>query len=295
VARLGEHRAAADRRLSPVETWPRVTIAETVSLRGPGAMRGGEIEVRLMPWEDGIIFVRTDTGCRTKLNAEAASVGASWSRVGVRSGEINLVEHLLAALAAEGITDVAISVNGPEIPLLDGSAAPWAELIRQAGRQPIGGVLMPYVVTQPVVKGSAERGQLVAAYPYPRWRVIYTLDWDHPLVGLQTAHFDVGHSDFHTDLAAARTFALAEEAAAAKAAGLFAAATEENLIVIFDDYFSTEPALPEPFARHKIVDLIGDLYTLGRPVAGLFVAYNSGHALNHELVHEIAAQQSVLV
>ncbi len=273
-----------------IEPVARTTIETAVSFGGLGAMTGEEIEVRLTPWDEGILFVRTDTGCTTLVRPSAATVGASWSAVGARTGEVRVVEHLLATLAGMEITDVVVSVSGPEVPLLDGSAAQWVELVQRAGRRSLGGTMAPVPVLEPIVIGDRETGQMLAAHPYPRWRAAYVLDWDHPLVRLQAARFEMGKDDFAAELGPARTFALAAEAEAARDAGLFPAGTEENLVVILDDRLSSEPTVPNAFARHKLVDLIGDLYTVGRPLAGLFVGLNSGHAMNHRLVRALASQ-----
>jgi UDP-3-O-[3-hydroxymyristoyl] N-acetylglucosamine deacetylase len=272
-----------------VQPVPRMTLASEVTFTGPGAMTGASIELHLLPASDGISFVRSDTSCRVQLAQGAAAAGPSWTVVGSGPCEVRLVEHLLAAFAGLGITDAAVVVSGPEIPLLDGSAQAWVELIQSAGQRPIGNDIMPLVVCHPIVVADHARGQTLAAFPYPHWRLVHILDWRHPQVPLQTAHFEVGTDDFPKELAPARTFALAADARSARDSGLFPAATEENLIVIFDDYLSAAPPFPNAFARHKVLDLLGDLYTAGRPLAGLFVGYNSGHALNHRLLHTLTS------
>ncbi len=274
---------------SQVESLPRRTLAREVSLSAPGAMTGCMIEVRLSSSTEGLALVRSDTGVRTAVEPEACGLGESWSVIGRGYGEVRLIEHLLAALAAAGITDATIGVSGVEVPLVGGSAKVWAELVASAGVEALDGEVEPLAVRRPVVVMNQERRQTLAAFPYPRWRLVYILDWSHPLVGLQVARFEVGRDDFTAELGPARTFALAAEAQAAREHGLYAAGSEENLVVVYDDRLSAALFAPNAFARHKTTDLLGDLYLLGRPMAGLVVAYNSGHALNHRLVATLSA------
>lgn len=266
----------------------RATIARDVQLSGLGVMSGAQIAVSLHPADTGITVTRTDTGKQTHVSPATAHVGMSWSAVGEDDAQVCLVEHLMAALAATGITDVDIRVSGPEIPLLDGSAHPWVELLGEAGRQSLDSAIEPLRATGPMTVARPDEGKLLAAMPYNGWRVVYVLDVPHCMIGFQTAAFEVGKDDFADALAWARTFALAEDARAARDAGIFPAGTEENVVVVYDDHLSAPLKAPDAFARHKLVDLIGDLYLAGRPLQGLFIGYNSTHAMNHELLAQLA-------
>ena len=157
-----------------------------------------------------------------------------------------------------------------------------------AGVVEMNGGIEPVIVQTAHTIDDASKGQLLTALPFDRWHLVYVLDWPHPMVGLQSARFTVAASDFGAELAPARTFTLEDDARRAKEAGLFPGGSEDNLIVVYSDRLSSPPALPDAFARHKLVDLLGDLYLFGRPLVGLFVAYNSGHRLNHELVKKLA-------
>ena len=117
----------------------------------------------------------------------------------------------------------------------------------------------------------------------------YSLAYDHPMIGREFAEFRAGRDDFDLDLAPARTFIIFEEAEAARQAGVLASGSEENCLVVYLDRLSEQPSLPDAFARHKLIDLIGDLYLLGRPIIGRVFAFYTGHRHNHELAAMLAA------
>ncbi len=275
-------------RSSPEVLLPRKTIARPVELRGMGVTTGREVTVTLRPHGDGLVFRRLDTGAEVRPSPAAARLGPSWSALGEGDAEVRITEHLLACLAAAGVTDLLVETTGPELPLGDGSARQWWALLAEAGIREIGTSIERLAIAEPVTVHDPKAGQTLAAFPADFWRLVYILDWPHQTVGLQVARFTVGHDDFAAELAPARTFTLADDARRAKQAGLFPGGSEDNLIVVHDDRLSADPGLPNAFARHKLLDLLGDLYLLGRPIRGLFVAYNSGHRLNHQLVARLA-------
>lgn len=267
----------------------RRTIARPVSLSGLGVISGQQVSVTIAPSDQGIRFRHVPSGTLIPASPSSVSTGPSWSILRCGETAVNLVEHLLAALAAVGITDAEIAVDGPELPLLDGSAAPWANLISSSGVTALPGKLPCLTVPEPTLLRSGDGTQWLAAYPHDHWKLVYILDWAHPLVGLQCARFAPETGDFRTEIAPARTFALARDAEAARAAGIFQAGDASNVLLIFDDHLSDPPALPGAFARHKLCDLLGDLYAAGRPWRGLFIGYSSGHALNHRLAKTLAS------
>lgn len=279
----------------PRLTAPRATLARCASRTGLGIASGREVTASLLPGDGGLRFRRTDTGGEVVATPEAMATGPSWSALGAGDASVQIVEHLLAALAAFGVTDVDVEVDGPDLPFGDGSATGWANLLTSAGREELGGEVECVTVGEPVLLRSDDGAQWLAAYPWPaagpqeRWRLVYALDWEHAMVDLQTARLEVLGEDAAPVLRA-RTFALAREAEAARQAGVFRAGDESNVVVIHDDRVSDPAALPDGFARHKILDLLGDLYAAGRPWRGLFIGYNSGHYLNRRMVQTLAAR-----
>ncbi len=221
------------------------------------------------------------------MDFSAARAAPGCSAVGAAGRDVAYVEHLMAALAATGITDLEVRVEGPELPLLDGSARPWMELLAGAGEADHSEEVASLVLAEPIVVREGEA--LLLALPAEKAELVYVLDHPHPLVGRQWARFRPASDDFAAELAAARTFTTEPEALAAQAQGLLQGGSEDNAIVIYADRLSGPPELPQAFARHKLLDLFGDLYLLGRPVQAQVVAYQSGHALNHRLVQALAA------
>ena len=266
----------------------RRTLGRTVELSGVGVRSGQTVRVALLPAAvgAGLRLERTDTGEAWPLDLSAAFAAPGCSAVGTREGGVIYLEHLMAALWARGITEARVQVDGPEIPLLDGSARPWGELLAAAGVSEVEGELLPLVVTQAHVECEGE--SFLSAVPADQAEYVYVLDHPHPLIGRQWARFRPGVDDFAAEVAPARTFTTEAEARQAQEQGLLRGGSEANTIVLYPDRFSEEPILPHAFARHKLLDLLGDLYLLGRPLQARIVAYQSGHQLNHRLAKSLA-------
>ncbi len=266
----------------------RKTVACTRSLTATGVHSGRPVTVavKAAACGEGLLLERTDVGKCWPLTISAVTSAPNCTAIGDTEHSVMFVEHLMAALWAAGISDVRVEVDGPEIPLCDGSARPFVELLGQAGCHHFSEPVEPLVIAEPMRVGS--ENQFLAALPGQGTEYAYLLDHPHPLVGLQFATFRPGTDDFAGCLAAARTWGLADELRQAQAAGLFTGGSEQNSLIIFDDHYSQPPTLPHEFARHKLVDLIGDLYLVGRPLVGTIVACRTGHAHNHELARRLA-------
>jgi UDP-3-O-[3-hydroxymyristoyl] N-acetylglucosamine deacetylase len=268
----------------------RRSLGRAVHLEGLGVRSGRHVRVELLPAPGGagLRLERTDTAESWPLDLSAAFAAPGGSAVGTAESSVLYVEHLLAALSAAGVTDATVRVDGPELPLLDGSALPWVNLLAEAGVVATGGEVVPLVVAEPVVLCAGET--FLSALPAAEAEFVYVLDHPHPLVGRQWARFRPATDDFAADLAPARTFTTEAEARWAQEQDLLRAGSEENAIVLYPDRLSQEPALPHAFARHKLLDLLGDLYLLGRPVQARIVAYQSGHRLNQQLAQALRSQ-----
>lgn len=269
----------------------RRTLGKAVSLRGQGVRSGREMEVRLepAPFGDGLRLTRRDTGEGWPVHLSAAFAGPGYTAVGTPQSHVAYVEHLLAACAGLGVSDAHVLVDGPEIPLLDGSALSWVELLGEAGLEESEVENTPLVVAEPVIVQDGLA--FVLALPSEGPVLTYILDHPHPLIGRQWAEFRPAEEDFATALAPARTFITEAEARSAQAQGLLRGGSEANAIVIYENRLSAEPGLPSAFARHKLLDLSGDLYLLGRPLQAAVTACQSGHRLNHELARALLASQ----
>jgi UDP-3-O-[3-hydroxymyristoyl] N-acetylglucosamine deacetylase/3-hydroxyacyl-[acyl-carrier-protein] dehydratase len=205
---------------------------------------------------------------------------------------VETVEHLLAALAGMGVTDATVELTGTEVPMADGSARPFVHALADAGLVDADRPVQPLVVTSPVhVQGEDGRSSLVALPgPSDALEIVYTFEADPPVtwvkrqvVSIRLDHTDGGEG-FVSQLAGARTFIFEHEAAALRERGWGGHLTHRDLLVIGDDGpIDNELRFEDELARHKVLDLVGDLALIGRPVCGRIVAHRSGHALNHKL------------
>jgi len=220
-------------------------------------------------------------------------------RSALKAGDatVDTCEHCLSAVAAHAIDNLIIELDGPEVPAMDGSSLQFYEALTQAGREPQDAPRRYLEVKTPVV--IREDDAMVAALPSndDTMQVVYELDYTgvSPVIGRQLRTFDLGgDEDYGQEIAPSRTFSLEAEAEAARKAGLFPHLTVDTALVVGADgplgknafRFDDEPV------RHKILDLIGDLYLLGAPIKGRIVAYKSGHPMNHRLARELLKQHT---
>jgi len=191
-----------------------------------------------------------------------------------------------------GIDNCRVELDGPEVPIMDGSAAPFVYLIQSAGIELQREMKKFLVIRKPV---SVEDGDKVAKFlPAPQLSISFTIDFDHPLISNQSFRMDFSDRFFHREIARARTFGFYEEVEMLKRMGLARGGSLDNAIVV-DDFSILNPdglRFPDEFVRHKILDSMGDISLLGMPVIGHLVAYKSGHMLNHKLVTEVLSDAS---
>ncbi len=282
----------------------RRTIARPVVLEGSGLHEGRPARLALRPAEpgSGVRFRRADLPGAEEIPALVQYREERPRRTAlVRGGaEVHTVEHLLAAVAAAGITDLLIEIDQVEVPGLDGSAAPFLAAIRKAGLRDFDPPPPPppRIVLDRVIEVEDGRGARIVAAPCPgRLAIEYVLEH----AGLARSRFaiEIEEESFAREVAPARTFCLEREAEALRAAGLGRGATYENTLVIGGDGLPIGNALrfSDEYARHKVLDLVGDLALAGARLEARIFAYRSGHALNAALVRkllEVAAPPSNL-
>jgi UDP-3-O-[3-hydroxymyristoyl] N-acetylglucosamine deacetylase len=239
------------------------------------------VRLRLLPApaEHGIRFVRTDVD--VEIQATLAHIGAqdhatTLTREGV---SIGTVEHLLAALAGLGIDDARVLVDGPEVPVLDGSAAPFVMLLHEAGLRPLAVPRQVLRVLRPVeVVHGAKSARLL---PGEHFEISYTIGFDHPLLRHQSLALRVTPRSFSEQLAPARTFGFLREVELLRKSGLALGGSLENAVVIGETGVLNNPLrFEDEFVRHKMLDAVGDLALLGCPLLGRFEANRAGHALH---------------
>lgn len=250
--------------------------------------------MRPAPDNHGIVFVRTDLE-RITIPALISHVSRKARRTTLRNGaaSVDTTEHCMSAIAGLSIDNLIIEIDSPELPGLDGSARPYIDALVEAGVVETTEPRKRLIITEPVVVRRDD--MMLAALPTDEtgMQAVYDLDYgDHPVIGRQVAVFNFNSGNYADEVAPARTFVLESEVEALKAAGFGKHLTAQDLLVIGDSgplggnsfRFSDEPA------RHKLLDMIGDLYLLGAPIQGRIIAYKSGHALNHALVRALIKQ-----
>ena len=244
---------------------PRRTIARAVELAGTGLHTGAEVNLRLEPAPPGrgIVFQRSDLGNRV-IPARLEAVGLSDRRTALRLGaaRVETVEHLLAAVYAAGVDDLAIVLDGPEVPILDGSFAPFVELLADAGQaeMPGGPAELRLDRLLEVQEGDAR----YSIQPGEGLAVDLTLDYTEPVIGRQRTSWVISAESFAHEIAPARTFGFLAEVAPLRERGLLAGASEHAAIVLSPvAVLNTSLRWPDEFARHKLGDLIGDFALLG--------------------------------
>ncbi len=268
----------------------RHTLAAESSLEGIGLHTGARIRMRLVPAEaeTGVVFVRTDAG-GVVVPADVSCAGPSfYATVLTKDGfTVSTVEHLMAALYALQVDDVRVELDGPEVPILDGSARPFVEQILGAGRRELPIARQYLTVVRPIEITHEEKR--IAVYPCREYRVTYAIDFDHPVLGYQELTASLwGTEAFAGKLAPARTFVLEREVEALRRMGLARGGSLDNAVVLGETgILNQEMLFPDEFVRHKMLDLTGDLSLLGRPIRGHVVAYRAGHDLHGRLVRRI--------
>lgn len=270
----------------------RTTIARPVSAEGVGLHSGEMVQMTLRPGRSGsgIVFARTDMG--------GAEVAADWRNLARTSYATTLendgvtvgtVEHLLSAAAGMGIDDLHVDLSGGEVPILDGSAAPFVQLLVQAGRQDGHMVRQVMRIEEPISIHDGEKSLTIN--PGRGLKVRYAISFDHPIIRDSERLFTLRARSYARDIAPARTFCRLEEVEALREAGLAQGGNLENALVVDQDGLLNGPLrYRDEFVRHKILDLLGDLALLGVPVEGMITAERAGHSMHTRLVAELVAR-----
>ncbi len=271
-----------------MNTVARKTIRDEVEVAGLGVRSGKQITVRLLPADagHGLILRRTDLDITWPVDLDHTLPVPNGTSIGDERGRVDFLEHLMAVLWAAGVSDAQIVVDGPELPLFDGSAMPLYQAVGAAGQQVLAAEHAPIAPDEPIFHLGEDKALIVL--PAEAARFSYSLVHEHPLIGHQFADFDPISDDFGAEIAPARTFATEQELRQLQQQGLVRAGTEDNCLIIYDDGYSEPLFAGNALARHKLLDLLGDLYLLGRPLQAQVLAYRTGHADNQALARRIA-------
>jgi len=273
----------------------QTTIANTASAEGVGLHTGvfGHIRLVPAPADAGIVFRRVDLD-NFPIEAEGHNVArVSYATSLMKQGVLlSTTEHLLAAIYSYGIDNIYIDIDSIEVPILDGSAEPFLQMLEQAGIRKLRRRRRYLKVLRPleVVEGDRRIG----IYPAEEFRVRCYVDFPHPLVGQQEVEMLVSPQTFRHLLARARTFCFERDIEPLRSMGLIRGGSLENAIVLTSDGVMNGPLrFPDEFGRHKALDLIGDLALAGLPLLARVEAHKAGHALHTQLVSRLLADRSL--
>jgi UDP-3-O-[3-hydroxymyristoyl] N-acetylglucosamine deacetylase len=260
------------------------TIRRQVSVEGIGLHSGDPVKLTLSPAaaDTGILFRAAD-GTLVPADIDHVVDGRGATTLGAFGVRVRTVEHLMAAAAALGIDNLVADISAEEVPALDGSSKPFVDLLYSAGSVTLPVPRRPVAVRERVRVGDNSRWLEIT--PSDSFRITYTLDNPHPVVGLQVASLEVSESTFVEELAPARTYGFLRDVAVMRKNGLARGGSLDNAVVVGKrSVLNDSLRFQDEFVRHKMLDLVGDLWLLGRPLQGHVTAHNGGHALNHELV-----------
>lgn len=272
---------------------PQQTIQNPTEISGRGLFTGEEVVVRFKPAmaDTGITFVRVDAPVPARIKAHVDNVTKRARRTSIRNGTLTVetVEHCMAALHGLGIDNLEIEISGGELPGGDGSSNIFVDAIHQAGVAELGVEQKPLIIRETVRVAEGDAELIAVPTDTDDLNIIYDLDYgaDGP-IPRQIYALRLSAESFLHDVAPARTFLTEEEAKQFQAAGLGKHLTYQDVVVIGNEgVIGNVFRYPDECVRHKILDLIGDLYLAGRPIRGRIIARKSGHSLNHELVRKL--------
>jgi UDP-3-O-[3-hydroxymyristoyl] N-acetylglucosamine deacetylase len=242
---------------------------------------------------EGVRFVRTDAGGAV-IRASALAVSTTMMGTNLTSGDVSVatVEHFLAACAGVGVDNIIAELDGPELPIADGSSKPFVDLLLQAGVVEQGAPRRVLRITKPVeVRDGVKFARLS---PAKQFEMRIAIDFASKAIGRQTISFVMKPGAFAKEIAWARTYGFKKDAEALYAQGKALGASLDNTIVVDGDAILNEGGLqaPDEFVRHKLLDVIGDLSLAGGPIEGLYEAEQPGHALNNRLLRAVFADAS---
>lgn len=267
------------------------TLRRQVACAGIGLHSGNKVNLTLKPAaaDTGIRFRRTDLG-GIEIPASVDRLSGTYYATGLRHDDatVDTIEHLLAALVSQGIDNAIVELDRSEVPIMDGSSAPFVYLIQEAGVKAQTEARQYLKVLRPITVSRGEA--MMAVYPADAFKVSYTISFDHPLLRHQSHTVSVTAESFAELIAPARTFGFLREVEMLRQQGLTLGGSLDNAIVLSETgVLNNTLRFEDEFVRHKILDAIGDLYLLGHSLIGEFSGFKSGHGLNNQLLRALHA------
>jgi UDP-3-O-[3-hydroxymyristoyl] N-acetylglucosamine deacetylase len=276
------------------------TLKNVIRATGVGLHTGEKLYLTLRPApaDTGIVFVRVDVDPVVEIPALTEYVGdTTLATTIVKDGQrISTIEHLMSAFSGLGIDNAYVEVSGPEMPIMDGSAATFVFLIQSAGIEAQNALKKFIRIKKPVQVGDEESAksydQTAAILPFDGFKVSHTIIYDNAVIKKQQASVDFSNTSFIKEVSRARTFGLIQEFEHLRERNLAQGGSLDNAVVVDDYRVLNDDGLrhEDEFVRHKILDAIGDMYLLGHSLIGEFVGYKSGHTENHALRKKLMLQ-----
>jgi UDP-3-O-[3-hydroxymyristoyl] N-acetylglucosamine deacetylase len=263
------------------------TLRRPISCAGIGLHSGHKVTLTLKPAlaNTGIIFRRADLGVEIPATVTNVSAVHYATVLGKDGATVETVEHLLAALVSVGVDNVIVELTHNEVPIMDGSAAPFLFLVQEAGIKRLAAPRRYLKILRPVQLSHADKR--IAIYPSDHFKFSYTISFDHPVLRHQSRTERITEQSFAESIAPARTFGFLKEVEMLRQNGLALGGSLENAIVIGDAGVLNALRFEDEFVRHKILDAVGDLALVGYPIIGHVVAHRGGHALHTQLAAQL--------
>jgi UDP-3-O-[3-hydroxymyristoyl] N-acetylglucosamine deacetylase len=276
------------------------TLKSLIRASGVGLHTGQKVRIALRPAppDTGIVFRRIDLPSPVDIPARAELVGETrlCSALVQNEAKVYTVEHLMSACSGLGIDNVYVDLDGPELPIMDGSASPYALLLQQAGIEQQAAAKKFLRVKKPVEVREADKWARLE--PYEGFRLSFSIEFRHPVIerSTQSVTVDFAETSYLKEIARARTFGFMQDVEDLKGSGLALGGGLDNAVVLDERGVLNAEGLrfADEFIRHKLLDAIGDLYLIGRPLLGAFTAHKSGHALNNRLARAALAEAGAL-
>lgn len=271
------------------------TINREITCINIGLHSGRKVIMKIKPagTDEGIVFFRSDlansAGIKAGYNAVCDTTMAT--TIGSNGSAVSTIEHLMSAFCGMGVDNAIVEVNGPEIPIMDGSALPFVELLKDVGTRTQGKCKKLLIITGTTTVSDGEG--CASLSPSPEFKITYKIDFKHPLIGEQAHEMTFSDINYENDICAARTFGFLKDVEYLQARGLALGGSLKNAVVLDDSRVLNKEGLrfPDEFVKHKILDAIGDLSLLGMPIIGHFTADKSGHKLNNMLLRELMLRE----
>jgi UDP-3-O-[3-hydroxymyristoyl] N-acetylglucosamine deacetylase len=271
------------------------TVRDNISCTGIGLHSGKMVRMTIKPAppDSGIQFIRVDLSVPQVIKAHFENVIDTnlSTTIGVDGTRVSTVEHLMAAFFGLGIDNALVEIDGPEVPIMDGSAAPFIFLLKSAGIREQRRPKQFIIIKKPLRIQDGNRS--ISIKPSKELKISFSIDFPHPLIKDQQYDFQFSDSNFVKEISKARTFGFLKDMKTLRDAGLAQGGSLDNAIVIDDYRILNEDGLrySDEFVRHKILDFIGDMAIIGAPVIGHFSIERSGHSLNQALLKKLVANK----